>query len=1010
MSRHHVFRPRLTTILLAALLTALPLLPGGSRAYTPSVTNNGTVTVWNLKSFAANVQHEMVSWHTHPSGCKDDLGTFEDEFETIRKSFRAWEDVETSVMRFWEDTFRTADGHNVQDRVNLFMFIEDDLDPYVLGVTFPYEEDGHLVDCDILLNEDFDWSNTTPGRTGLADLQCVSTHEIGHFLGLDHSPLGQSTMYYAYAPGHISTRTLEEDDLAGISALYPTRDIDATYGRITGRVDVEDTADERGIQVVALDVATLTPFASALTRPDGSYEILAKPGFYKIIATPARPSSSLNPYWRSGDSRVLPRPMTRDGSAIGPALLAEVRAPGETRLPDLTIRQVNDPLENDDVPSRATPIQVGDMVAARFEANKNDDWFAFDANEGDVITVTVHAEQIGSDGDPELLLFAPDATTVLTKSIDIRPALYPENKHGIDGTDVDCLIENYTIKETGRFYLRIRSSAYGSTGGRGDYYVLSLASGMDSPSRLTTEVTATPERMKADGVSTSLITIVPRTILNEPIGPGLLITFQKDGKGVVSLVTDLGDGTYTAVMVAASEPGEDRLTVSIRGAGGSALIEDAARIVYVGPPDADATEIRAEPRRIPADGTSTSRITVVPRDVRGELVGTDVDVDLVFVGNALGSLATVLTHPDGSYAADLRAPLVEGEAVLRAVMNGTVETDTVEVSFGYSLDAVVRAALIEVDALATSDAFPESARKRLAKAAKKLRAADIALHDPRHLLPDVKQAAKCIYKAVKQLVKARLKAGDPTLAPCTEDLLEALRRTVDEAAAPDGEARSRYVLATDAASAGDLVGAAKGYYKAYKHCVKERDAGEILAIEVVLERTTDETTLVARVVSGKLESARLRGPTDARLDVTDVVDGARVYGADVTGAVQGDFDVVIEPGPGGGSSQTITFQVGSDIPPVPVVLTPAADAIDVSRTPRFVWAEVVGAESYSVVVTTRGGKAVFGETVPAGRPTEVTIPEALALQPEARYVLELRATNAAGNRSLRRVEFRTGAE
>ena len=49
----------------------------------------------------------------------------------------------------------------------------------------------------------------------------VATHEIGHVLGLDHSPLISSVMY----PEHITdisylTFTLDADDIEGIQSLY----------------------------------------------------------------------------------------------------------------------------------------------------------------------------------------------------------------------------------------------------------------------------------------------------------------------------------------------------------------------------------------------------------------------------------------------------------------------------------------------------------------------------------------------------------------------------------------------------------------------------------------------------------------------------------------------------------------------------------------------------------------------------------------------------------------------
>ncbi|AWV90484.1 matrixin family metalloprotease [Bradymonas sediminis] len=52
------------------------------------------------------------------------------------------------------------------------------------------------------------------------DLQSITTHEIGHSLGLNHSNHADATMYYAYTGG-TSARTLSPDDIAGVCTLYP---------------------------------------------------------------------------------------------------------------------------------------------------------------------------------------------------------------------------------------------------------------------------------------------------------------------------------------------------------------------------------------------------------------------------------------------------------------------------------------------------------------------------------------------------------------------------------------------------------------------------------------------------------------------------------------------------------------------------------------------------------------------------------------------------------------------
>jgi hypothetical protein len=58
------------------------------------------------------------------------------------------------------------------------------------------------------------------------DLQSVLTHEVGHFLGLSHSPLETATMYYAYSNGSTEFRDLSEDDVFGMCSIYPPADVD----------------------------------------------------------------------------------------------------------------------------------------------------------------------------------------------------------------------------------------------------------------------------------------------------------------------------------------------------------------------------------------------------------------------------------------------------------------------------------------------------------------------------------------------------------------------------------------------------------------------------------------------------------------------------------------------------------------------------------------------------------------------------------------------------------------
>lgn len=80
-------------------------------------------------------------------------------------------------------------------------------------------DDGSIADVDIHLNAvDFKWS--LDGKNGTIDLRSVLTHEMGHALGLGHSPVLGATMAAGY-PGGTSWRSLEVDDKEGVCSLYP---------------------------------------------------------------------------------------------------------------------------------------------------------------------------------------------------------------------------------------------------------------------------------------------------------------------------------------------------------------------------------------------------------------------------------------------------------------------------------------------------------------------------------------------------------------------------------------------------------------------------------------------------------------------------------------------------------------------------------------------------------------------------------------------------------------------
>ncbi len=92
---------------------------------------------------------------------------------------------------------------------------------------------GAIVDVDIELNGAdyvFTTLDSPPCSSAMVsrhphcvatDVSNTLTHEIGHFLGLDHSPVSESTLYASAPLGETSKRTLAQDDIEGLCTLYP---------------------------------------------------------------------------------------------------------------------------------------------------------------------------------------------------------------------------------------------------------------------------------------------------------------------------------------------------------------------------------------------------------------------------------------------------------------------------------------------------------------------------------------------------------------------------------------------------------------------------------------------------------------------------------------------------------------------------------------------------------------------------------------------------------------------
>lgn len=210
------------------------------------------------------------------------------EFYAVQSSFQTWQDIQSANIRF--DYKGVSPARSVgYDGVNLITFADDStpLGSSTIAATFTFftNQSGNLFfdEADIAFNTSLAFS--TSGEEGRYDIQSVLTHEIGHFLGLDHSALLSSVMVPFGVPAQLDQRTLSYDDIAGVTEIYPNPSSTAPTGQIQGVIR-DGTSGVFGAHVVAVSQDG-TPLVATLSRSDGSYRIpFLPPGDYRVYAEP----------------------------------------------------------------------------------------------------------------------------------------------------------------------------------------------------------------------------------------------------------------------------------------------------------------------------------------------------------------------------------------------------------------------------------------------------------------------------------------------------------------------------------------------------------------------------------------------------------------------------------------------------------------------------------------------------------------------------------------------------
>jgi hypothetical protein len=235
---------------------------------------------------------QPVRFAIHASGSKDLPQDARDD-AAIRLAFETWGSIETSSLRFSEVTLpsiRNGPKRHENDGVNLVFFDEDNSSSFfdagsgIIAITpVFFDGSGNLIDADIVFNGR-DHHFSTDLSPGTYDIQNIATHEIGHFVGLDHTGIyGASLIPFAFQQ-ETRLRSLSSDERAAVESLYPGPG--AASGQILGHVNFGQRGCN-GAHVVVTDAVSGEPRASAISDPSGDFAIRGLPaGSYRLYVEP----------------------------------------------------------------------------------------------------------------------------------------------------------------------------------------------------------------------------------------------------------------------------------------------------------------------------------------------------------------------------------------------------------------------------------------------------------------------------------------------------------------------------------------------------------------------------------------------------------------------------------------------------------------------------------------------------------------------------------------------------
>lgn len=257
------------------------------------ITNTSITLAWASAAWTGGLDYVIGSSKTGGETVSDAEKT------ALRLCFSTWEDDDGSLIDFTESTNSAQqalttidDGDDGPNGLNQVVFDSDfsyfSIGSGVVAVTLPFfvPSTGQIVEADILLNSgQYTFSSQSTVINGQLDIQDVITHEVGHFIGIDHTPIGAATMFPYVNYAEHAKRSLSADDIAAAAIIRPPSS--SSLGNISGTIFHSDgTTPVSRPHVVALD-SNGNVSSAIYGATSGTYTLTGlAAGNYTVYATP----------------------------------------------------------------------------------------------------------------------------------------------------------------------------------------------------------------------------------------------------------------------------------------------------------------------------------------------------------------------------------------------------------------------------------------------------------------------------------------------------------------------------------------------------------------------------------------------------------------------------------------------------------------------------------------------------------------------------------------------------